>query len=337
METWLIFACIGGAIGFLAALIYLPKRYTATLEASDIDLAELRDTYRKTIAQVAGGAALLITFIWTITKDRDTIDLARAQAVNQQFAEAAKLLASNDGKTGNSESRAAAIYSMEHIVDSRKEYRDPVVNTLLSLIRSRVQNKTTPADYKQALEHIDLDLKAALYVIGRIPRPPKQELELNGLYLVGGVFSSQDGRSIGYEGARFRGSKLHSANFRNAKLTGAKFEGADMADWQSHGLPGWDKMEGSEDWRRSPYIISFAGANLTNAVFTNVWVEGASFEGADVARANFEGTRIGRAVFTDAKNLPTASFKGACYEGRFKPQGLPENILKGLKVCTPTY
>jgi len=55
------------------------------------DKADVIDAYRKTFAQVIGGFALAVTFGWTILKDRETLDLGRAQLEDQHTFQHAQL------------------------------------------------------------------------------------------------------------------------------------------------------------------------------------------------------------------------------------------------------
>jgi hypothetical protein len=341
-DVFIFFVSAIVAVVFILACWHLPKLatrgYKPTGTITSPDENTLQDNYRKTIAQIAGGAALVLVFSWTFIKDQETLRLNGVQIVNQQFSDAAKLLANNDGKPASAESRAAAIYSLENIINSRSEYYDPVTKTLLSLLQSRSDEIQKS---KQKGQEIGLDLKAALYVIGRFPRPKGYlPLDFPGFYLVGGNFSS----SVGYERAEFRGAKLHVANFFDAKLVKAKFGGADMADWQSYmdttGMILTDELTQSKPWIdyiKFNYIASFRKAKLADAVFTAVWVEGVDFREADLARTDFTRSRISRADFTGATNIGKAKFEGACYYQNIKPIGLSDAFLKSNKIgsCPP--
>ena len=72
-----------------------------------------------------GGAAIVLGFAWTWIKDHDTIELTRIQTSNQQFGEAATLIS---GKSVDG--RAAAIYSLGNLMQTRPEYITPVINIL---------------------------------------------------------------------------------------------------------------------------------------------------------------------------------------------------------------
>ena len=150
-------------------------------------------------------------------------------------------------------------------------------------------------------------MKAALYVIGRFPRAKDMPLDFRGFYLAGANFSS----SRALHEANFRGAKLFASDFTNAKLAGAKFEGADMSDYDAYGninQPGgftWELAQ-SKDWRefeRFLYIPFFDNADLTNARFNRVYVNGVRFNGANLLGTNFSGANLSRADFTGAKNF----------------------------------
>jgi uncharacterized protein YjbI with pentapeptide repeats len=333
MGDWMvILACVAVAGLFVLACWYLPIRITSGIAIDDRrKLTELQDSIRRTIALIAAGAVLVLAFSWTFFRDLQTLDVSRAQMTNQQFAEAARLMA------GNPDGRVAAIYAMENIVNSRGEYHSPVVNTLTSMIQTQ-QRQLVAYPKGSRPPPIGNDMKAALYVIGRFPRPKNPPLDFRGFHLASASFAS----SRAFREANFRGAKLFAADFTGATLAGAKFEGAEMSDFDAYGnvnRPGgftWDLAQ-SKDWKdvvRFSYTTFFDSADLTNARFDRVYVNGVSFKGANLLDANFSGANLSRADFTGAENLQKAKFDGACYHELFKPEGLSEELLKAAKVTS---
>jgi hypothetical protein len=155
--------------------------------------ANFRDSYTKTVAQVFGGAALALTFAWTVIKDNQTAEkdsqtLSQssqtfAQSVvssaNQQFIDAAKLMA---GKAV--EARAAGIYSFEKIVTAYADYLDPVSYTLLAFILQHKPDTQKHVDGSKAIL-VDQDVSAAVYVLGKMPIKEGNIFDLRDYYLAG--------------------------------------------------------------------------------------------------------------------------------------------------------
>jgi hypothetical protein len=211
------------AILFVVACIYVPICWTKRFRIQDREKrAEVEDSYRKTIAQVVGGAAIALTFAWTWVKDHETLEQTQIQSANQQFGEAAKLIA-----TRNLDARAAGAYSMESLVLGRPQYYGPVVNTLKSLIKTHAPRPATEGDEKPK---ITADVQAALYVLGRLPGG--QPLDMKDLYLAGCDFLGLPG----FRAANLRGAALFATNFSGADLTDAFFDGSQMSDWGVGGL-----------------------------------------------------------------------------------------------------
>lgn len=331
----IVFVCAVVAFLFIFFCWKLPIWLTSRITIDDPkELAQLQDSIRKTIAQIAGGAALVLAFSWTFLKDRQTLEISKTQMVNQQFAEAAKHLAIISDPKTSSDGRAAGIYVMENIVISRGEYYAPVFNTLLALVQSQQRQMGYPEGTRPP--SIPNDMKAALYVIAKFPRQKGNTLDFRGFHLTGADFSS----SRALDGINFRGAKLFVTNFTGASLIGATFDGADMSDYDAYGninKPGgfsWELAQ-SKPWKeyeRFHYMTFFDNADLTNAIFRDIYVNGVSFRGANLHNTDFRGVNLSRADFTGAKNLDKAHFDGACYHELFKPEGLSDALLKKANV-----
>ena len=324
---WIVAAAFAVFCGFVAICYSVPKlivgyRYYA------LDLkerAELEDAYRKTIAQILGGAAIAFTFAWTWFKDSSTLEQTRLQTVNQQFTEAIKLLS-----TGTPEATSAAIYSLEAVVLAHRPYYEPVVRTLRALVKSRKPKKM---DAERRLEPIEDQVQAAVHVIGSLPIGDVV-LDFQDMYLVGADLG--DLKQL--NGAEFQGATLYHANFSWSQLKGAKFGGAQMSDWESYGRKEWveKKPFSSPDWntwQRWRYIANFDHATLTDANFVNMSVAGVNFEGAKLHGTTFVRTDVSRTVFTHAKGITGKTFVDSCYEKEDggPPIDLPKAAIEALR------
>jgi hypothetical protein len=334
LQQWIFLICAVAAFVFILVCWVWPIYRTKTLRTKDREkAAELEDDYRKTVAQVLGGAALVVGFSWTFLKDQRTLEQSLHDSAGKQFAEVAKLL---DSSKSAAPSRAAGIYAFESVVNADESYSLPIQHTLIALIAA--QPEIRPPDDNPP-PHIASDVRAACYILGRL-KPPKNNYDFAGQYLVGSY--SMDAPSL--VGATFRGSKLFRSDFSGADLTGAKFEGAYMSDWEAYGWKGGDSLTttlaNSTEWKlykHVHYTTYFDRANLTDAIFDEVDLNGVHFEGATLDGTSFRGADIGRTDFTNAKALEKAHFESAHYNEPFKPQGLTDEFIKtaGIIVKPP--
>lgn len=85
-------------------------------------LFEAVDNSRKTLAQIFGGAAIVLTFAWSFSKDSETLEQARRQNANQQYISSAQMLAESNSVA----TCTAGIFSMGEVARTRSEYHMPV-------------------------------------------------------------------------------------------------------------------------------------------------------------------------------------------------------------------
>jgi uncharacterized protein YjbI with pentapeptide repeats len=325
MDAWTAFSAAAVvAVVFIALTWWFPTFYTNRFQIADPEKrAEVEDSYRKTVAQILGGAAIALTFAWTWFKDSQTLDLNRIQTSNQQFSEASALIANSD-----MDARAAGIYSMQQVVSTNSQYLVPVTNVLKAVIKTH--KPESGAEGASPLKVGD-DVMAAIHVLDRLPL---SGIDMQGLYLVGGDFRS----AIGFRGATFYSAALYQTNFASADLTDAVFDGAQMSDWESVGSALWSDTFiadwwGSKAWQRVQYVTLFNYANLTNASFTGTSVAGAIFGHANLTGTKFVRTNLSRADFQDAENLDKAVFQNCCYGPPGQPRGLSPAVMQTLTPC----
>jgi len=315
------FAIVIG-IGFIWYCGADARRRTARLNIQDDkDRAEIEDTYRKTTAQVVGAAAVTLVFAYNLTKDNQTMELAASQAAATTYAEGVKLF-----KDDNPTVRASGIYLLERVASNRAEYREPIASTLVAFIRNE-----TP-DSKPAKAHrIDVDLRAAVHVLGRtaiIPDDSTTTLNLDGVNLAGADFSNLKG----FAGRRLDGADLRAANFIGANLRGAQLSGVDMNDSGAYGPEFTDEVTHRPEWSYEKYwyAAQFDNADLTGAMLDGSGLAGVLFGRANLKDVNLERTVLSRADFSLAKNLETANFGSACADS---PPVFPEGFACKLRSC----
>jgi Pentapeptide repeats (8 copies) len=326
---WALLALAGVFVGATALLPIAWIRWRFTI-IDDEKRADVEDSYRRTIAQVLGAAAIAVTWYWTWSKENEAsvqsraqTDQARVQSANQQYGELLKHLSSN-----NVDERVAGIYPMVTLVAGRPEYYVPVINLLKSTIRKNAPNASPDGVEKTKVPD---DVMAAIYVLGRLPRRG-EGLDMQQLYLAGGYFKG----STQYHSANFGRAQLFGADFSGADLADTAFDGAQMSDWESYGSARFsdkvaDEWMNKKGWERVQYVVKFDYATLTNASFKNTSVAGASFQHANLTNTIFDQTDLTRADFQYAENLDKAVFANSCYTPPGKPIGLSQSLFQTLR------
>jgi uncharacterized protein YjbI with pentapeptide repeats len=301
---WLIATLF--AIVFILTTYFLPR----ILIRKDGTPAERTaiDERRRTLVQIGGGAALILSFTWTFLKDSETLtqsqatlEQTRQQNANQQFLASVQML--DDEK--KPALAVAAIYSLDRIVAARSEYHMPTRDTLAGL--ARATSATRQCDPQDRTPDSSDPVKAAIRVLGlrdtRLDAPNRQ-LDLHDSALVRVSFRDA---GTAFAGADFIGTVLFGADFRNAVLTNADFSGVCAGDYQAVGKKDWADGQRAEepDWKDSQryrYVVNFSGAHLEGARFGHANLAGAIFANEDIEAS------LGGNVF-DHANLSRADFR----------------------------
>ena len=324
---------------YLLACAFLPNWFIFRSGRRERTQLELEDTYRKTIAQVLGGSALVFTFLWTFIKDSESLDQARAQTANQLFSDASKQIADKDAKL-----RASAAYLLGQVAVSRVEFNNSVTKLLVALLPTGDPKTADPSRQIGATRphNLDIDGLAIIDVLNHHdPSLDEHPLNLEQRYLVGGDFRGH-GTSQGFKGADLQSAFLYNADFRGADLTNTLFGGSLFADYQSYGLDTWNKDQdnppsATDDWvrwQRFQFIARFEFATLNGTQFVGTDLSGAIFCGADFKGAVISNSNLSRVDFQGAKNLVRAKFKDDnCADEApvFTDGKIPSNIV--LHAC----
>jgi uncharacterized protein YjbI with pentapeptide repeats len=294
----------------------------------DKDRADTIDAYRKTMAQVFGGFALVFTFGWTIFRDSQTLDqgraqlgnqefFQRAQLANQQFVEGAKLLKEDIGTS------AAGVHALGQVAANQPEFQPAVLTTLASFIKSQ---KETSSESQGAVQRgapgtIPANVQAALSVISRrdqsrdpqiasgneICRSPYFRIDLYGAYLVRARFTALGpGTATAFRNVNFQAAPLYGADFQDLDLTNTAFDGSRMADWDAFGTSWKDDTTPKDEVylaAKSLFTVNLEHATLRCAGFDNVQMGGAILKNADLEHVSFWRTDLSRADLTGAKNI----------------------------------
>jgi hypothetical protein len=233
----------------------LPQREVDRRSASITDpkaRADLEDNIRKTIGQLLGGAAVLVgggiaylQFTQQYEISRRQLDATVEQAKQQREAAEALLISNQVAKgfelLGHKDKdeitlRLGGIYALEGVMNTSKQYHQPVLEALSAFVRDE-----TKADTKETREGPPAsDVQAALTVIGRRrimervlvrlnltnAHIPKADLHRANLFAVD--LSGADLTDANLTGADLTAAHLGGANLTDANLTGANLDGASL-------------------------------------------------------------------------------------------------------------
>ncbi len=297
-----------GVVAILSLVFLLlwkvPEWQVANKGLNPKDRIELENNARTTLAQILGGAALLLGlfFTWrTVKATEQNLRLAKQSAARNLEISHETLRISQEGQITERFTRAieqlgsdklwirlGGIYALERIArDSDEKDHWTVMEVLTAYVR----------DYKrdEASQSVPIDVQAILTVLGRRTRAYK-EGEEQPLDLSGGDLRLADLTEAPLQGANLRDARLEGANLRDARLEGAflRFSHLEKANLGKAHLEGADlvfvHLEG----------VSFREAHLEEAVLV-----GAHLEGADLQYAiGLTKEQIESAIIDENTKLP---------------------------------
>ncbi len=225
-ETWILFGLI--LIALLVFLLIMIPKWQASKFTDQKERFNNENEARKTLAQIIGGAAILIGlfFSW------QTLRVDKEEQITELFTRAIDQLGAKD-RLGNKilEVRLGGIYALERIARDSERDHWQIMEVLTTYVRENAPS--TPNKNKQVnknkskedhLKHEekplkpDADIQAILTVIGR--REAKYDKEGERLDLT----------EANLGGANLGGANLVGAKLGGAILLGAKLVGADLVE-----------------------------------------------------------------------------------------------------------
>lgn len=308
---WIIAGIAGvGAVCAVVGIWHLPDRmYPGTSDGAVQARAALQGgllTAAAALTAVAGGLiALDETRQANAEVRRANAETQRANRdthVRELYVEAVKLL--NDAEQGI---RLAGIYALERIaVDSPADQRT-VVEVLSAFVRTRSTDPalrlSEPTDgHEPGLARLAADIRAAVQVLGRLPRLPDvpradfHDANLTGPASLAGINLDNSNLSgVVLMGADLTEARLYLADLSDADLSGTTLIKADLNDATLAG-------------------INLSGANLANAELstvdlTDAHLYDANLTGADLSNATLTSAGLYGATLTGAW-LPGTDFRG---------------------------
>ena len=225
-RMWLV------VLAILSFLWSVPKLQVGQVDGEDeVHIASLEDEYRRTLAQILGGLALLYGLYLTqrrVVATEENVRVAQEGQVTERFTRAIEQLGHEETAI-----KLGGIYALERIAKDSEKDHGPIMEVLTAYVREKAprQQEYTP----RADERPPADIQAILTVIGRRETTGKgrrnDRLNLSKTHLVGADLSEADLSEASLAWADLRlatltGAKLNKADFFGTELTGAKLRGA---------------------------------------------------------------------------------------------------------------
>jgi uncharacterized protein YjbI with pentapeptide repeats len=337
-HIWVPIAVAVSAIAALAFWWWWPKWQVDRLALEIRDpkaRADVEDSFRKTVGQLLGGAAVLLG-AWVaflhFSQQQQTAQIEEQQQVAQQQQQAVHdLLISNQVSKGFEQlagdkiaMRLGGIYALEGVMNTSErpeQYRGPILEALCAFVREYTIGKTVS-------EKPAIDIQAALTVIGRrkgselpdlakasipganLSRANLRDADLSGADLNSAYLSGANLSFANLIGATLTGANLTSANLSRVDLTGADLTGANLglADLNGAYLSGVN-LSGANVRGVNLRSADLSGANLRGADLRGANLTGAYPIGADLTGANLRGADL------TGTNLRGATLSGATLSG----------------------
>jgi uncharacterized protein YjbI with pentapeptide repeats len=342
MSWWMIMLVTVAATAAFATWWWVPRwqarKFCRTIRDAKAR-ADVEDNFRKTVGQVIGGAAVLLTAGLAYYQTQQTLrvtiqesELSRQAADEQSkrsVAASRALLLSQQVSKGFEDLgsdhiliQVGGIYALEGIMQAPEtQYHLPVLEALCAFVRDRTRDRKQPPDMtKLAPEAPPTDLRAALAVIGRRPADLLKRVDLAGVKLWGMVLQGMNLIGADLHGADLSGADLHGADLHGADLSGANLH---LTDLHGANLSGTilfrADLSGAILFRADLsqadlHGISLIGANLKDANLVRANLNGSRISDGDLSRANLNGANLVLADLSGA-DLSSADLSGALLSG----------------------
>jgi hypothetical protein len=273
--------------------------------------ADTEDNFRKTIAQVLGGTAVLIgagaaylQFIQQQQVAHTQLQAAHDLLISNQVAKGFEQLASDKVAL-----RLGGIYALEGVMNGSEQYHQPVLETLCAFVRDATIGMIVG-------EKPNTDIQAALAVIGRRKEGPGA-VDLNRANIPGANLRGASLSEANLSGANLKDADLRDTNLGYANLTEANLSEANLGDANLSGR------------------TNLVDANLSRAFLSSTDLRGAFLGGAKLRDAYLWAANLSGAM------LINADLAGAFLDGQTqldqacgKPRTLPEGLHLD-KPCPP--
>ena len=244
-QMWLV------ALAILS-LWCIPKLQLKQADIGDTDKvhpASLEDDYRRTLAQILGGFALLYGLYLTqrrIVATEDNVRVAQEGQVTERFTRAIEQLGHEEMAI-----RLGGIYALERLAKDSEKDHGPIMEVLTAYVREKATKHGEYAE-KVAVKKPTTDIQAILTVIGRRKSTPIERLgdvlDLSNTHLAGVFLARANLSGALLVGANLSGADLREANLHRAALHGVNLSGTRLIDAKNLTAI---QVEEAENWRDS--------------------------------------------------------------------------------------
>jgi Pentapeptide repeats (8 copies) len=256
-------------------LWYVPPHQVSSYRINNTtENASLENQYRATLAQIVGGAAIIISLFYTSRRigiaEKD-LKATKEGQMTERFTKAVDQL-------GNPaiETRLGGIYALARISNESWEDYWPIMEILTGYIRNNSSLTLIKKGKLDLDDEVSVDIQSILTVI------KKRKYS----------FYTGDSGSLDLQKTFLRRANLEYADFERANLEGVNLTEANF----EHAKLNWVNLKG--------------GADLTNANLEHANLENAFLEGANLTKANLEYANLENAHLKGA-NLEEANLKNA--------------------------
>jgi Pentapeptide repeats (8 copies) len=310
----------GGAllVSLLFVLLWKLPKWQVARVTDEKDRVTAESGFRQTLAQIVGGAVVLIGLYFTAK----TLQTTQQGQITDRFTKAIAQL--GDAKL---DVWLGGIYALERITKDSPDDHGAVMEVLTASVREHSPGRpqswaawwsTFLAEDRGSENQTEgkppTDIQAILTVIGRRERTwgngETVPLNLRNVQLKG----------ANLQGANLQAANLWRANLQAANLWRANLQLADLwrANLQGATLPQAD-LQGANLQEANLQAANLQGANLQPFKFhLKANLSQANLQGANLQEANLQGANLQGANLTEAKNLTQDQVQTACGDNNTK-------------------
>lgn len=273
------------ALVFASWLLFaLPKQQVSSFGINNTTtVATLENQYRVTLAQIIGGAAVLLSlyFTWGQLKN------SKEKEITERLTRAIEQLG-ND----NIQVRIAGINNLGIILNESENNYWPIIKILMVYIKTKSPSCLS-------IDKIEKDIQEALDIIKKrkysYGSKEPDHLDLHDTFLEGADLYKANLQNAHLQKVNFKNANLEEADFLFARLQEADFRVANLKKAKL----------GATDLKKA----NFENANLTGVSFDGANLKDAIFEKADIKDASFIGVEgLTRSQISKASSVSTAKF-----------------------------